>query len=186
MIPGLLPLLGVFLPRFLHRPAVPLVHVAGKECRIVIVRLSGGLRNLEGVIVGLQEFCLSLIDGVRLILEDASLQILHEDLRFDILGGGLLLHEGAQEGTMLLRAWREELGLHLETRTDMAIRGLDLRLRNLIDHPVIKSALTFLSVNGIQHAFTCFCLLGLPPSQVLRVYGNCLIIISRHVLIHML
>ena len=128
LVPALLPLLGVLLPGFLHRPAVPLVHVAGKEGGIVIVRLSGGLRNLEGVIVGLQEFRLSLIDGVRLILEDASLQFLHEDLRFDILGGRLLLHEGAQEGTMLLRAWREELGLHLETRADMANRGLDLRL----------------------------------------------------------
>ena len=77
MIPGLLPLLGVFLPGF---PAVPLVHVAGKEGRIVIFRLSGCLRNLQGVIVGLQEFRLSLIDGMRLILEDAFLQILHEDL----------------------------------------------------------------------------------------------------------
>jgi hypothetical protein len=75
MVPDLLPLLGLFLPGFLHRPAVSLVHVAGKEGGIVIVRLSGGLRNLQGVIVCLQEFCLSLIDGVRLILEDAFLQI---------------------------------------------------------------------------------------------------------------
>jgi hypothetical protein len=101
MIPGLLGLLGFFPPGFLHRPAVPLVHVAGKEGGIVLVRLIGGLCNLQGVIVSLQEFCLGLIDGVRLILEDVSLQILHEDLRFDILGGRLLLHEGAQEGTML-------------------------------------------------------------------------------------
>ena len=90
MIPGLLPLLGVFLPGF---PAVPLVHVAGKEGRIVIIRFSRGLRNLEGVIVDLQEFGLGLIDVVGLILEDAFLQILHEDLRFDILGGVLLLNE---------------------------------------------------------------------------------------------
>ena len=123
MVPGLLPLLGVFLPGF---PAVPLVHVAAKESGIVVFRLSGGLRNLQGVIIGLQEFRLSLIDGVQLILEDSFLQIFHEDLRFDILGGRLLVHEGAQEGAMLLRAWREELGLHLETRTDMANRRLDL------------------------------------------------------------
>jgi hypothetical protein len=162
------------------------VHVAGKEGGIVILRLSGGLRNLQGVIVGLQEFRLSLIDGMRLILEDAFLQILHEDLRFDILGGRLLLHEGAQEGAMLLRARWEELGLHLETRADMANRGLDLRLRKLIDHPVIKSSLTFLGVNGLKHAFRDLSFLGSTSSQVLRVYGHSLIILSRHVLIHVL
>jgi hypothetical protein len=162
------------------------VHFAGKKGGIVIVRLSWGLRYLLGVIVCLQELCLGLIDGVRLILEDASLQILHEDLRFDILGGRLLLHEGAQEGTMLLRARREELGLHLETRADMAYRGLDLRLWELIDHPVVKSALTFLSVYWIQNAFRGLSLLGSPPSQILRVDGHRLIIISCHVLIHML
>jgi hypothetical protein len=113
-------------------------------------------------------------------------KFIHEDLRFDILGGRLLLHEGAQEGAMLLQAWREELGLHLETRADMAIRGLDLRLRHLIDYPVIKSALTFLSVNGLQHTFRGFSLLGPPPSQVLGVYRFRQIIISCHVLIHVL
>ena len=84
MIPGLLPLFRVILHGILHRP-IPLVHVAWKEGRIVIIRFSWGLRNLEGVIVGLQELGLGLIDIVRFILEDASLQILHEDLRFDIL-----------------------------------------------------------------------------------------------------
>lgn len=70
------------------------MHVARKEGRIVIIRFSRGLRNLEGVIVGLQEFRLGLIGAaVGLILEDASLQILHEDLRFDVLGGVMLLHQ---------------------------------------------------------------------------------------------
>ena len=87
---------------------------------------------------------------------------------------------------MLLRARREELGLHLETRADMAHRGLDLRLRDLIGHPVIKSAMTFLSVNRLKHTFRGFSFLGSPPSQVLRVDGHSLIIISRHVLIHVL
>ena len=96
------------------------------------------------------------------------------------------MHEGAQEGAMLLGAWREELRLHLETRADMANRGLDLRLRNLIDYPIIKCTLTFLSVYGVQHAFRGLSLLRSPPSQILRVDGHRLIIISRHVLIHVL
>jgi hypothetical protein len=85
---------------------------------------------------------------------------------------------------MLLRTRREEFWLHLMARTDMATRSLDLRLRYLIDHPIIKCPLTVLSVDGIEHTFRGFSLRGPPSSQVLRVDGHRLIIISCQVLIH--
>ena len=50
---------------------------------------------------------------------------------------------------MFLWAERKELGQHLETGTDMGVGSLDLRLRYLKLHPVIKCPLTLLSVNGM-------------------------------------
>ena len=66
----------------------------------------------------------------------------------------------------------------------MAIGSPDLKLRYMIDHPIIKGPVTLLGDDGLQHTFRSLRLCKPHPSQVLGVDGHRLIIVSSHVLIH--